>query len=464
VVADEGLLPTLLIPPKECSILYYIFPLPVCLLTFLYAKWQRFDARTIALLFVAVSLYYFHFYHTRWDQFTIDAQSHAGYVSYIAQHDALPTQAVNSATRHPPAFYIVAAGLYKLAQYTHSDPLQTARHVSMMCFIVFILMGISMLRLLLPQQTSGYYAGVLLLLFWPIGVTMGARLMCDILLYATEAFTLYALAGWCQKNDPLNLSKAFIGSGLCVLAKSTGLLMLLLTVGALAIMLYEYRRKWRELLNPPLLLSISFMLVCCLLTFGREQHWTTWLIISGTLAPVRLFWLDTFGSFNVFLFAFDTNSGLSSGMFWNMLLHSLMLGNGDIMWKAVYIPILLNVLWLVILIYLVEGLIRFGGVLIKDRSCILLWVFCLIMIGAMVFMRIRLGNPQYADARYIYPVVIAVALFFGRIIDLNQQAGRLRLYRLGMAVAFSFLLLSPTLFFIQYPINFSVTQASVDEK
>jgi hypothetical protein len=69
---------------------------------------------------------------------------------------------------------------------------------------------------------------------------------------------------------------------------------------------------------------------------------------------------------------------------------------------------------------------------------------------SMMLMRMRINNVEFSDARYIYPVVAIVALCYGKVMECHLKAQRIRAYRFGMGIAFSFLLLTPALFFVQY--------------
>jgi hypothetical protein len=429
-------------------------PVVIGLAVLFYARRLQFDNLSILLVIVALGLYYVHFYHTRWDEFAIDAQSHAGYVEYIAEHSQLPPVHFNSATRHPPFFYIVSAVFYKFGQLEHmQDPLLMARHFSMLCFMGFILLSTCLLRLLLPNESEGYYAALLLLLFWPIGVTMGSRITCDILLYASEAGVLYGLVKWLLAKDVKYLSAAFLWSGVAVLSKSPGIIMLGIASCVLITALYEQRRNCAIFIKAHLASAILFALLCCCLTFMHERGvWTPASVITEhTVFADTHVKLDTFYGFNVFLFLFDNSMGLSKESFWNMLLHSLMLGNGAMLWKAEYIPIIFNILWVAIILYFLEGALQYRRKLMPGNGIfVLLGLFLFLMVLSMMIMRVRVNNVEYSDARYIYPVVAIIALCHGRVTQCHKEHGNMRAYKTGLAIAGCFWACSLGLFLFQY--------------
>jgi len=412
---------------------------------------QRFDTRSICLILAAIGLYYFHFYNTPWDKFTIDAPSQAAYVKHLVEYGALPTVEHTTAAHHPPAFYVMAASFFRLAQVVQNDPISTARHAAMICFVVFTLMSVNLLRLMLPPRSGGYYAALMVLLFWPIGVTMGARLMCDIFLYAGEAGVIFYLARWFQTRTVESLSGAFLWAGVSVLGKNSGSAMLALDFCVLFLAVYQYRCDMRMFLRGGLFLSILFAVACCMFTFLCERGaWTTQAILFGGSPYDLSLWWRTFAHFDLFLFAFDSDMGLSHDIFWNMFLHSLLLGNGAMIWGSIYIPLFFNVLWLAIIVYGLEGMLSYGRKLLRAQTAyILLWLFVGMLTFSMMFVRIRMNNTEYSDARFIYPVVAVIALWHGTVIEQHRLKGRARLAQLGMVLAAGFLVLTPALFMIQ---------------
>ncbi len=409
----------------------------------------RFDKGSIALILSACALYYFHFYNTTWDIFSLDANAHVSYVTHIVQHGTLPEESVTGAARHPPTYYIAAAGLYKLAMMAGAqDPLMVVRHLSMMLFMVFAVMSALLLRRMLPLQSAAYYAPLAILLFWPIGVTMGGRISCDIFLYACEAGTLYYTVCWLQTKMLKYLALMFFWCGLTVLAKNAGVILLGIGFSVLLCALFQYRRTPRIFLRFELLASILFTLVCTYLTVKHG-----WVIshIHGVLQS-RSFsdWWSIFTGFNAFLFLYDNDMGISQDMFWNMVLHSLLLGH-VMPWRNPDILIAFNILWFAIIIYILESAFRFKLLSLQDKRIMQFGgLFTLIMIASMVYMWRYTGNFEYEDSRYIYPVIIIIALYYGKAMELHQQAGNNTAYRIGVDLAAMFALSSVVLFVTQY--------------
>jgi len=427
--------------------LTYLLSLPVLLAVFVYSRKQKFDGPTIAMLFAAIGLYYLNLYCTHWDTFAIDGKSHADYVRIIANHDYLP-HAETSADRHPPYYYVVAALFYKWAQYMHSpEPFELVRHVSMVCFVLFIMLSVELLRLVLKPHQPGYYCALALLLFWPIGVTMAGRITCDILLYTGQIGVLYCFAGWLQTKSLQKLFGAFFWSGISILAKNTGLIVLGISGILLLLALYEYRRSLRRILRRDLGAVILFALLCWYLTIKHGS--ITDYIPQQQHADYRYVW-HVLGSFNIFLFLYDTDMGLSSDKFGNRLLHSLLLGR-NMPWKSAGIQIAFHVFWLGIMLYIMTGLRWIGRFATAQRRVLYLCgLFAFSMLSAMIYMFAQTKNAEYSDGRYLYPVVSLIALCYGMVMEQHIQAGRMVQYRIGVFLAAGFTALTFVLFCAQF--------------
>ena len=211
----------------------------------------------------------------------------------------------------------------------------------MMCFLLFIVLSASLLRLLLPPGSLAYYIALIMLVFWPVGMTMGSRLSCDILLYAGEAGVFYALARWFVTRCSDDLSDAFIWCGVSVLGKNSGIFMLGVTFLVLTKAVYDNRQAIRRILTRRMALSALFAAGCTALTV-----WHGWIGTHMLVSPEdhwQALWRVLF-SFNPALLLFDTDMGLSGHLFWNRVLHSLILGD-FLPWRSGDIEMALNIVW-----------------------------------------------------------------------------------------------------------------------
>lgn len=405
------------------------------------ARKQSFDSPTQALLLLAMVLSYFQLFLTNWEQFAIDASSHMEYVHFLLKYHRLPVGSdyAGAAARHPPLFYIATASMLALAQKLQlAAPEQFARHVPMLCYAVFIFMGTRILHSLLHEHRAAYLSALVVFLFWPIGITMGGRISCDIFLYTAQAGSLFALIRWLQQPAPERLVSPFIWGGIAVLAKNGGVFMIALSAIALLRTAFLYRHTPRLLLRYDLLLAINFALLSCVLTFRHGS-------VLRSIEHVGYFWpymWDKISHFNLLVFLCDTSLGLTQDSFWNMWLHTLLLGDSAMGWRFPALLILLKLLWMCILLYVISGLLQYRKHMSawEKSSLALIACFAFIMIAAAIFMLLRTTNANYMDARYAYPVVIGIALAMGTVMKYHTITQQKNLLMLGSVLSGTFAL------------------------
>lgn len=420
-----------------------------------------FDRRSLLLALAAIALYYTNFYATRPTDFAIDITYHEDYVKAIAATWKTPLPNLADAPfRHPPLYYWMGALLDGAASAAGMrDPIRAARHVSMAMYLVFILFGMLTLRELLPDKDAAYYAPLSMLLFWPVGVTFAGRITCDIMMYAAQMGTIYFLVCWLRSYDIAALSGAFVCAGFSILAKDAGLLFIGITGCCLLAQMWIYRGRRRELLRVNLVAGILFALLCMYLTLSR-----VWLFAHGYIYPDFVpsipaednfwGWLRVFTLFDPLLFLRETimnvHQGDSQLLFWQWFMRSLLFGD-FIEWRALSVIYAGGIVWLALLLYMLFGLCLSQKATSYGINVLRLFFFvALVMIGAMMFMRYRVLNPAYADARYCYPVVAMLMAVYGMMMTWHKKAGNDVVFRIGNGLGAGMVLISVALFIAQH--------------
>lgn len=419
-----------------------------------YTRLRVWDGATTLLLLLALAVGYYFFYHTNWTEFSVDAESHLTYIRFIREHHRLPVPAdgMGAATRHPPAFYLAGAGLLELAEKQGvEDTIQFVRHLPMACYALFLILGTQLLRTVLLPWRGAYLGALLFLLFWPLGLTMGGRISCDILLFAAQAGALAALVRWLAEPTPVRLCASFLWAGVAVMGKNGGVFMLYFALAALAATAWQQRHHLRSLLRADLTGSILFACFCNLL---NNRH--SWIMqhVDDTYG-ILYFWeyvWNRMSVFNPFLLLYETDLGLGQESFWNTWLHTLLLGGSTMRWNSPLLVLTCKVVWVATLVYDADGLLRSRKTLLalEKQSLALLAMFTAITVAAAAYLLLRTANPNYADARYAYPAVLGFALLHGTALHQHFAAGRQNLYRLGLLFAASFAALSIALVACQF--------------
>lgn len=438
--------------------LYYSLWLPIVLSAAFALRGLRFDRVSILVILGGIALYYFHFYHTHWGNFAIDHGPHTAYVEFIAQHGGLlPLPGTGAAFRHGPLYYVVASWLYRAAQAMGEPlPMMAVRHLSMALYITFIAFGALTLRRFAPERSDAFRAALGLLVFWPVGVTFGGRVTCDLLMYAAEMAVMYCLVRWVQGRHMAWIGGAFAASGFVLLAKNTGVLFLGLTALCLAFAAWQQRSNPRLLKSWPLWVALVFALECLYWSVSRE-----WLFRQAPPATLLMAAPESLGErlrtflwFDPVLFfdesIYNIRQAPTNTLFWHGFLRSMLLGQ-FFEWKALSVVFALGVAWMCILAFIPFGLAltRHGGVS-ERQGAKLLALIGAVMLGSLMAVRFLLRAPDYAEARYIYPIIAIILAFYALAMEWHDRAGNRIAVRIGRGMALAVGLLSVALFASQY--------------
>ncbi len=433
--------------------LYYTLWLPILLAVLFTAHKLKFERRTLLLIVSGLVLYYFNFYQSSWLNFATDVGHHAEYIQFIAASGGLPDiyNLTTGAGYHPPTYYLFGAGLYKAAQAVDpGDPLLTVRHLSMALYMVFIVFSTLLLRRVLPQRGVPYYAALALVVFWPVGVVIGARINGDLLLYAGQAGVMYFLLVWMLDKTPAALANAFLCAGIALLGKNSGALFL---GASLAFLLVGALQHWRAIITPRMVGSVAFALGCYYLTRLRYDP-RSLMVSQGTPINFDQF-VHIFLMFDPYLFLDETiinqHQGESQIRFWHWFLRSMVLGD-FIDWRPLAVVFAIGTVWLAMLAYLLVGVREWFRALPREKiTYAFLMGFAALMVGAMIAMRfIRPDYPNVSDARYVYPLVVLVAACFGLTMRWHEQRKHEILFRAGNGLALGFALLTFALYFAHH--------------
>jgi hypothetical protein len=430
--------------------LYYALSLPIVLATYFALRRLAFDRVSLCIIGAAMALCLSHFFHSQWTGFSHDAAMHSEYVRYIAEHLALPPVDLNPATRHAPAFYIMAAAFYKLGQWAQAaEPLEYARYAAMVLYFTFMVFAALTLRRMFPAKSEIYHLCLAMLLFWPVGITKVGVLNCDVLLYAGEMAVIFFLLCWIQERKTLWLTGAFYGVAVALLAKNSAILLLGLALAFLCHALWRHRR----LVTPQLLLAIGVALLCAYVTMTRNR------MVGYTLSTIPYSFnfhdiLYMYFYFNPYSFLVDTainpHDGEPITNFWHYYLRSLLLGD-YITWKALALLFAFGAVWLLVIAYIVYGLWKVKIFPENEKQALRFLLFVPAMLtGMLLYMFYVTPHPsQIADGRYVYPIVCIVMIFYGKAMQWHRAAGRGRLYLAGRGLGLGFVMLTLLLFAAQ---------------
>lgn len=433
-------------------------PAPTLLAAALYAlaiHRLRFDRVSALILLGGLALYLFHLHSTTYLEFALDAPFHAYYVEYIGMHRAVPPD-VYDAMRHPPLYYGLAAIVWNVGAVLHmEEPMALVRYGSLALYLVFMLMSTHMLRRLLSERDISYYTALALLVFWPIGVTMGGRITCDLLTYISQIGLVYALARFLERYEPRFIAWAFWAAALAVSAKNSGVLLLGISFCALLVAMWQHRASLKALLRADIAVSIAAALLCTYLTLQRAWIGTH---LHGYSPPGLGFGYELLYRYLVFepyLFIsesiFHPDQTASRPMFMNWFMRTLLLGD-FFTWNNIGIIWAFGLLWLCMLAYILLGLVRYVRAASAYEKRVLLMMAGIVglILGSMMVIHCKTGKPNYADIRFIYIIVPVIALYYGKAMAWAEANGDALFLSVGRGLALGFVLLTCALYTSQH--------------
>jgi hypothetical protein len=410
------------------------------------------EARALGLVLAGIALYALYLGYTGATERNYDAGPHLMYVRFVADHLALPAKAACNVCHHPPAYYVVAAALYRVLGLAHAaEPALGLQILALVMVSSFAACAALTLQQLLPPGAPRLVATALVV-FWPYQIIDAARVGNDAMLYAIAGGVMLALARWrpARGDAPLWIAATLVVLGFFTKANAIALAALLFLAMARAIVHTPRRRARAFRLAPAAALVLVGGLVQRLArrsaagdgslegVLGNAQN-----AFAGSLAPRTAHEYLSFDlqSFVQVPYATVSLRGAAEAPFWNQLLKSSLLGTRRSLLGAVMtsepaqLARALNVLLLAMLLVLLAGQLRSIRAPSPTRAFAL--VAALIFGGVAVGFHLLVPFGFHADFRFIHPVLVPMAwLYVDGAIRLGADARALRLASFGLAAAF----------------------------
>ncbi|MGD9155567.1 MAG: hypothetical protein PVG90_08700 [Bacillota bacterium] len=414
---------------------------------------------------------------------THDVGGHMHYIEYLVNNRMLPAIHLGWQTYQPPLYYMVAAAFYKLLQLAGvTRIMQIWRGVQFLSLLfnmgflagalqivknavkklpdrlVPVDWGVKSRTAVFAADDSRRRLGYLifgLITFWPSGIIHAARLGNDALFYPLYAWGLAFLIKWRDDNADRSLYWSFCLITLALITKANSLVLYLVFGTVYFLKFCQAAVKQKYLVKTALLLVI--LLAGLGITFGRmveaklqgsPDHFLVanagglkWVAVGNTPRNYLFFDLPSFVT-EPYVNPFENQGGRQ--YFWNYLLKTGLVGEFSYD-TALHrgLTILLSILLLLMLLYLLISLIVLPGL---GSGHLVLALNAFFLLGAAIAFRISIPASCSNDFRYIFPLTISLAVFFGlAICGYRLQKWRLGEY-VGYGVAFVFMATSIVFF------------------
>lgn len=416
------------------------------------------------VLAVAAAFYVIHFVYTQPLEHNPDAASHIAYLRYVAENHAIPAPSVCSECHHPPVYYLAAGTLWHaLSAAGVADPARGVQLLSLALFLTFVVVSAATLARLVLRPYQQVLATALVAL-WPYSILNSTRISNDIGLYATSAWVFYSLVRWYQDGRSRWLASASAIAVLSLFIKESAftLVAAILGVTALGIAKAADRRRTAAAALP---FVAAMTLIAALQGIFRGNQaagilprvlGSAYKPESAELAPRTLRAYLTF-DFKAFLSTPYAEAGMRTHRsleptYWNHLVKSSVLGTRNqfvfhmpgAIDTSTKLAVALNFALLALTAFLAAALAITWRHRSASRPLCLVTVACYVAVGLGFHLIIPAGH--HADFRFIFPVVVPMAVLFVDAMDALRQRGSV-LWHGGYLTANVFLALSLWYFF-----------------
>lgn len=475
--------------PSDAVLAGVYIPLLFALLALVLRR-VRFDYGTIAIILVGLSLYGMYLTYTTYTERNYDGPEELNYVTYIVQHHSVPPKSHCFVCHHPPVYYILAAFAYALFQRLKFIEVTVGLQLfSVLIFIFFIVFS----TLLVRRFTSDVWRirlATAIVVLWPYSFHNCCRVHNDTLVSTLMVVALYFIVAWHQDGRSRDLYLAAAMSGLAVLTKSSGYVVVSLLALLLVLRFVTGRDRLRHLRRTAIVAAILggalFMN-----TLGKgaqkvrrtssgellDRRGALCQKILGTACdinpgawvgndPVNYVYFDT-RSFLTEPYVITDRDDTGRQYFWNHAIKSSLFGtHNSVADRETSYELnamaaqLINILTFGMMVYLALA----ATFLRKEQARkygVVLAALGLLVAFAMAF-RYLVPAPHHSDFRHIFPALPVGALLYATAVG-HFGDRRSVLHWVGWALPVPLLLLSAFYFWPKYEWATRVTARVVQE-
>jgi hypothetical protein len=412
---------------------------------------------SIAVVLAGFGLYAVYADYTRPGERNTDPSAHVAYVTWLLEHHSLPPADHCVVCHHPPVYYLVAAAVHRLAEWTHlAEPTLALQGLAVVLFAVFLYFSVRSVDLLLPRPSWRVLA-TSLIVFWPSSVINSIRISNDLMLYAFVAAVFHAMVLWSMRGGRRLLVAACLATGAAILVKSNALVIVAMLCAIVA------RRFWRAT-DRKAVVRDAVLPAAALVTFslgvelvrGNAGESLPAKVLGTAYNPIAS---QTTHRTIAYYLTFDPVAIVTTPYvemrqfrsqeptFWNHLIKSSLFGtrNPAFMQLVGYkepnaeLATAENYALLGLMAVLLVGAV----VTWRDRSE--QRTLCLVHVGAFtagsVALHLLAPLGYHADFRLVFPVVVPMSVLFARVVDGMRRRG-LAVWHAGYIASNVFVVLS----------------------
>lgn len=382
-----------------------------------------------------------------------DIYGHQNYIEYLLAHDFMPPPPAGWQRQQPFLFYQWAASSYVLAQWLGiEDSWHVVRLSSRLLYMVYMICGLLLIkRFRLPRLA--YIAAVSIIVFWPLGYQISTRVNNDLGFMALFMAMLLSLQLWHENAKPQYLGSALILAAASFLCKATGAISFMSVFGLILYHIFAgHRLNWGYFIKKSLYLPIFSVVISLLIYFGRIGYYIAggqkinlFANVQPGEVPYTPLNVDQLFVFNLIDFirnpAYSWDiANINGYTFWDYMFRTLLFGMEVI--KPLYVASAVAMFWAIILaLFIVEivAFFRAPGVLREYVPSLIAGGMMLVL---LMIQRSIIPDRYLANGRYIYPIIVIVAIMVAGLARRLQAGGHQMAYYLCVLPIFLFVMMS----------------------
>jgi len=378
-------------------------------------------AAVVLLLGLGVRVWYF--LDTPYLVRAHDVEAHINYLRVLALEGRRPTPAESWLSYHPPLYYLVMAGAYRLLDLVGWNEVQIFRALqalSLAAFLGFLVAAATLAKRWIATP-SARIVGLALVVCWPSGILHAGRLGNDVFLYLFYGLGFWFLVRWYEEQRRVDLLAYALFAALAVATKSNGAVLVVVggVVGLCRGISGRARTSlWRYFL--PIHLVLGFLVVLLLSSAPKQEtRGEDWLCGNEQTLPLALavenppsafLWFDL-ATFLREPYARSWEDNPGRHYFWNYLCKTSLLSSYEYPEQGKpWLLLLLDLLFLAVTAVAIFGLGRtkptLAGWYVPALANLGLGVF------ALAVFRLRTPYISSNEFRYILPVLLSLPPFF----------------------------------------------------
>jgi len=411
---------------------------------------------------IAGMAYYALWLHYRPNlSYTPDLPGHIPYIQYMAQNWLInPYNYSGGENVQPPLFYFLAGRVFNLFSASGViNPLLAVRVFSLGLYMTFCLYGLRTLHEAVERKGLPYYAGNLLIMFWPVAINTATNISNDIALYSAWGAAFYYLARWFKEHSLGCLQLAIGLTGMAFMIKANAWVIGGITGSCVLYALSTGRLSWRQLWQGKTLVAWGVMALGMAVSAGRIIY--MWLLhgadasrgyfggARNDIYPSHYFIYFSFSDFAAHPFATFKNEPSFLNYFLKTLLYSPF---NALPPPFPWLPAMLNValiIWLLVVIcgtivYLMQKQDSFNSVCPHMIGTV-------VSIAGIITFTIFDHYEHTQNFRFILPMLVPLVVLFARGMETTRTIRTMQpFYWLGLAAGISLTAGAAILYLAQY--------------